>query len=139
VKGDANWINELSSVMDKYNNTVHSTIKMKPIEASKTENSAQIAKQFNDKRKFPPPKYKVGDYVRMPDKKHVFSKGYTTNWGYELFRIKEVLKTKPPTYIIKDEKDDTILGKHYEQELQKSKFNFISNRSVLQSMNILLK
>jgi len=33
-----NWINMLEKLMNKYNNTVHSTIKMTPVEASKPEN-----------------------------------------------------------------------------------------------------
>ena len=35
LKGNSNWINELSSVTNEYNKTFHHSIKMTPIEASK--------------------------------------------------------------------------------------------------------
>ena len=38
------------------------------------------------------PKLKVGDYVRKADKRNIFSKGYTSNWKRELFKVNEVLK-----------------------------------------------
>ena len=34
-KGNANWISELPSVIKQYNNTIHHSIKMTPIQASK--------------------------------------------------------------------------------------------------------
>ena len=46
------------------------------------------------------PKLKVGDYVRNADKRYIFSKGYTSNWNRELFKVNKVLKTQPPTYKI---------------------------------------
>ena len=44
------------------------------------------------------PKLKVADYVRNADKRNIFSKGYTSNWNRELFKVNEVLNTQPPTY-----------------------------------------
>ena len=35
LKGNSNWIDELSFVTKKYNETIHHSIKMTPIEASK--------------------------------------------------------------------------------------------------------
>ena len=37
---------------------------------------------LNDKIKLPkfPPKFQVGDFVRVPDKRSVYGKDYTTNW-----------------------------------------------------------
>ena len=31
------------------------------------------------------PKFQVGDFVRVPEKRNIYSKGYTTNWNRELF------------------------------------------------------
>ena len=51
------------------------------------------------------PKFKNGDYVRNEDKRNIFSKGYTSNWNRELFKINEILK-QPPTYKIEDMNGD---------------------------------
>ena len=48
----------LDDIVNKYNNTVHKTIKMKPIDV--TDNSyAEYNEDFNKKD----PKFKVGDHV----------------------------------------------------------------------------
>ena len=78
----------------------------------------------------------VGDYVRVPDKRNIVSKGYTTNWNREHFRINKINNTTPVTYIFSDENGEIIEGKYYEQELLKSVFDFNSNDKVLESMNI---
>ena len=70
------------------------------------------------------PKFQVGDYVRVPDKRNIYSKGYTTNWNRELFKIHEINNTNPVTYGLVDENNEQIEGKYYEQELLGSVFNF---------------
>ncbi|MEM1283609.1 MAG: DDE-type integrase/transposase/recombinase [Chlamydiota bacterium] len=136
IEGKANWIGKLETVLEKYNNRKHGSIKMTPVEASKKENEDAVYAQMVDKRKFRKPRYEVGDLVRIPDKRTIFSKGDTTNWSYELFRIHQVLDEKPPEYLIEDEKKEKILGIHYEQEILKSNFTFQSNRQVLKSLEI---
>ena len=42
LKGNSNWINELSSVTNEYNKTFHHSIKMTPIEASKKINEDEV-------------------------------------------------------------------------------------------------
>ena len=81
-------------------------------------------------------KYKIGQYVRVPDKRNVFSKSYTTNWSRELFKIKNINNTHPVTYTIEDQSGEKIEGKYYEQELLKSEFNFETNKKTLLTMNI---
>ena len=85
------------------------------------------------------PKFKVGDYVRKADKRNIFSKGYTSNWNRELFKVNEALETHPPTYKIEDINGEIIEGKYYEQELLKSEFHFESNNKVLESLSIDLR
>ena len=41
-KGNADWLSDLSSVMNKYNNTIHSLIKMTPNQASKKSNEKLV-------------------------------------------------------------------------------------------------
>lgn len=115
------YIDVLDEMVKNYNETVHSSIKMTPIEASKKENenrtwynlySTPIAGQE--------PKYSVGDKVRITKKKGIFEKGYTPRWTEEIFVIDKIQYTNPPTYKLKDWNDENIRGSFYEPELQKT-------------------
>ena len=68
-----------------------------------------------------PPKFKIGDRVRISTKKDIFDKGYTPNWKDEIFIISKIKPTIPTTYIIRDERGEELGGTFYEPELQKSK------------------
>ena len=46
LKRNANWIDELSSVTKKCNDTIHHSIKMTPIDASKKKNEDIVFFQF---------------------------------------------------------------------------------------------
>ena len=114
----------LNSLVEDYNNTVHSSIKMTPVDASKKENESTVynnlyPEEEEDAKK---PKFKVGDRVRISKKKDTFEKGYTTRWRREIFVIKEVLDTDPVTYKIEDLNNEEITGSFYEQELQLTEF-----------------
>ena len=65
----------LDDIVDKYNNTVHRTIKMKPIEVT----SDYYAEYNEDPSNKKDPKFKVGDNVRISKYKNIFAKGYTPN------------------------------------------------------------
>ena len=67
------------------NNTVHKTIKMKPIDVT-GDSYAEYNEDFNKKD----PKFKVGDHVRISKYKNIFAKGYTRNWSEEVLVIKNV-------------------------------------------------
>ena len=135
INGDGNWVNILNDAVITYNNNIHSTINMTPVDASNNPDKVKYTFNFKNIK----PKFKVGDYVRNADKRNIFSKGYTSNWNRELFKFNEVLKTQPPTYKIEDINGEIIEGKYYEQELLKSEFDFESNNKVLESLNIDLR
>ena len=80
-------------------------------------------------------KFQVGDFVRVPDKRNLYSKGYTTNWNRDLFEIHRVNKTNPVTYGSVDDNNEQKEEKHYEQELLGSVFNFKSNDKTLEGTN----
>ena len=42
-------------------------------------------KNYNVKQAVKKPKFKAGDKVRVSKFKHVFEKGYTSNWTTEIF------------------------------------------------------
>ena len=65
------------------------------------------------------PKFKLGDSVRISKQDIPFRKGYKSQFTNEIFKIIKVLSSNPPTYNIKGQDGDVILGKFYEQELTK--------------------
>ena len=64
----------LDDIVNKYNNTKHSTIKMKPIDV-KDNNKRVYIDEHNEKDN----RFKVGDRVRISKFKNIFAKGYTPN------------------------------------------------------------
>ena len=118
------WDN-LDELVDDYNNTIHSSVKMAPTEASKKENEEKFfAHLYGDLIYLKPkkPKFSIGDKVRISKyKRRVFDKGYTPNWTEEVFVVDKILLTKPVTYKIVDLLGEEIKGSFYEKEPQKAK------------------
>ena len=109
------YIDKLDDIVHKYNNTYHSTIKIKPVDV-KSNTHIDPSKEINNKN----PKFKIGDTVRISKYKNIFGKGYTPNWSEEIFVIKKVKNTVPWTYVINDLNGEEIVGTFYENELQKT-------------------
>ena len=109
------YIDKLDEIVNKYNNTYHRTIKMKPIDV-KDNTYINIGKEVNDKDH----KFEVGDHVRISKYKNIFANGYTPNWSEEIFVIQEVKNTAPWTYVINDLNGEEIIRTFYEKELQKT-------------------
>ena len=65
------YIDKLDDTEYEYNNTYHTTIKMKPIDV-KDNTHINADKEINNKD----PKFKVGDHVRISKYKNIFAKGY---------------------------------------------------------------
>ena len=83
------YFDVLDDIVNKYNNTNHKTIKIKPADVN--DNSfAEYNEESNEKD----PKFKVGDHVRISK----FQKGYTPNWSEEIFIVKKIKSTAPWTY-----------------------------------------
>ena len=98
LNGDANWINIIPTIINKYNNKIHSTIKLTPIQASLKENKEYVYQNLLDIRKKIKHKYEINDLVRTADLKKTFSKGDTTNWSYKLCKISKVNNDTIPSY-----------------------------------------
>ena len=116
------YIDKLDYIVDEYNNTYHSTIKMKPIDV-KDNAHINADKEINNKN----PKFKVGDHVRISKYKKVFIKGYMPNWSEEVFVIKKVKNTVPWTYVINDLNGEEITRTFYEKRITKDKSRRIQN------------
>ena len=106
----------LDDVVNEYNNTKHSTIKMKLIDV-KDNNKRVYIEEHNEKDS----KFKVGDRVRISRYKNIFAKGYSPNWSKEIFIANKVNDTEPYTYNLKDLNDEEIKASFYDKELQKTK------------------
>ena len=76
---NADWISELPSVFKKNSNTIHSSTKMTPLQASKKSNEKAVFDNLRDDRQKQRPKFKLGDLIRNADIKRVFSKGDSAN------------------------------------------------------------
>ena len=109
------YFDVLDDIVKKYNNTVHSSIKMKPKDV-KDDSFAEYFEESNKKD----PKFKVGDNVRISKYKNIFAKGYTPNWSEEVFVVNKIQNTVPWTYLINDLNGEEIKGSFYEKELQKT-------------------
>ena len=66
----------IDKLVNKYNNTYDSTIKMKSVDV-KLNTYIDSSKDINDGN----PKIKIGDNVRISIFNNFFAKGYTTNWS----------------------------------------------------------
>ena len=71
----------LDDIVNEYNNTKHSTIKMKPIDVKDNKRVYIDEHNENDSR------FKVGDRFRISKFKNIFAKGYTPNWSREIFIV----------------------------------------------------
>ena len=65
------YINKLDDLVNKYNNTYHSTIKIKPVDVK-----SSMFIDFDKKNNMEDPKFKVVDHVRISKYKSIFIKGY---------------------------------------------------------------
>ena len=63
------YFNILDSIGDKFNNTYHSSIKMKPKDVT-NDCSAKYNEESNKKD----PKFKIADHVRILNYKNIFAK-----------------------------------------------------------------
>ena len=61
------YFDVLDNIANKYNNAVHRTIKMKPIDVA--DDSFAEYNEYSNKKC---PKFKVGDYVRISKYKSIF-------------------------------------------------------------------
>lgn len=117
------YIDVLQDVIKAYNNTIHSSIRMKP--ASVSLYNAQEARRNIEKTRKPhrgflakKAKFRVGQYVRISREKGVFEKGYTYNWSEEIFRVTKVSRPQGIfTYKLEDLNGEEIDSFFYTEEL----------------------
>ena len=76
------YVDLLDLLVDHYNNTIHSSIRMTPKEANSKKNKNKVwinlYPEFGGKNLST--KFSIGDNVRITKKKKTFDKGYTQRW-----------------------------------------------------------
>lgn len=118
TRGNYKWIDILPNIIKLYNNKVHRTTGMRPVDV-KYSTKLRV---YNHPKIALKAKFRVGDVVRISKYKSVFEKGYTANYSTELFKVTKVNITNPITYKIRDVFNRRIKGCFYEYELQKTKY-----------------
>ena len=68
------YIDKLDDIVNKYNNTYHVTIKMKPVDVN-----PNIYIDFNKENNNRGQKFKVGLNVKISEYQNIFAKGYVPN------------------------------------------------------------
>ena len=130
-QGDAKWIDILPTITIQYNNRIHSSTKLTPIQASLRKNEGNVYKNLLDKRKKVKPKFQINDLVRTADLKKTFSKGDTTNWSYKLYKITEIINDTKPAYKINNLKE-----RYNDSLLKKTELTMKENNSVMKKLKI---
>ena len=88
------YIDKLDDIINKYNNTYHSPIKMKYVNV-KSNTYINSSKEINNKN----PKFKNDDNVGISKYRTFFTKGYPPNPSEEVSVIKKVKNTVPWTML----------------------------------------
>ena len=91
-------------IVNKCNNTVHRTTKMKPINVT-----SDFYAEYKENSNVTKLKFKVGDHARISKCKSIFPKRYTKNWSKEYFFVSKIKDTVPWTYVINDLNGGKIL------------------------------
>ena len=91
------YIDKLDDTLNRYNNTYHSAIKMKPVDVD-----PDMHVEYNKENNKEGSKFKVGDHARISEYKNIFAKDFVPNWSEEIFVIKRVKNTVPWRYAISD-------------------------------------
>lgn len=125
LQGSYKWTDLLPTLLEEYNErSVHRSIGMRPADVTE-DHTDFILRRLSQLVPTKKPKLKTGDYVRLSKVKSLFEKGYTPNWGTELFRVVTVQPTRPITYLLEDLKGNPVKGGFYSEELQKTRFKDI--------------
>ena len=128
---DANWIDVLPIITKQYNNRIHSSTKLTPIQASLKKNEGYVYKNLLDKRKKMKPKFQINDLVRTADLKKTFSKGDMTNWSYRLYKITEIINDSIPSYKI-----NNLPERYNESLLKKTNLTMKENNSSMKKLRL---
>lgn len=122
LQGSYNYVDYLRKIVQNYNNTWHRKIKMKPNDVNKKNEKLLLDTVYKLEKDEKKAKFEPNDIVRISKNKTLFEKGYTANWGTELFTVASRNdNTNPITYNLIDGEGQPIYGVFYSEELQKAR------------------
>lgn len=124
------YIDVLDNIVQSYNNSWHSAIKMTPSSVN-MHNAARARENLEHRYHIKHPhhhKYNVQDLVRVSRARTAFRKAYEGGWTLEIFRIIKVdTSRQPPVYTLEDLAGDKIDGFFYEQQLSRVRKDLTGN------------
>lgn len=120
LKGKFEWLSDMQKLVNLYNHTIHSTIKMRPVDVTERNEKRIMREIYPLTIRMREDKFNVGDKVRISKYKKIFDKSYHPNWSYEVYVVHKKLNTEPRTYILKDARDRVLDGCFYEWEMMKT-------------------
>ena len=119
---DFRYIDSLDDIVYSYNNTVHSTIKVKPSSITKDNYLEFYIKNYmpyvnkasQDRSK---PFFEPGSIVRISQARQAFPKSYEDQFSEAIFTVTDVLNTTPHRYKLVDALGDKVKGSFYKEQL----------------------
>ena len=76
------YIDVLNDIVNGYNDKVHKTIKVKPIDVT-----GDSYVEYNEDSNKKGPTFKINDHVRISKYKNIFAKRYVPNWSEEVLLL----------------------------------------------------
>ena len=131
-KENADWLSELPPVVEIYNKTIHSSVKMTPAQASRKANEEEVFSNLHYMRQKEQPKFRLSQLVRTSDIGRVFSKGDNTNYSYKLYTITEVIHDTIPSNRI-----NYLPERYNENLLLPTKLSLDENNQVMKELNLI--
>ena len=101
------YFDKFDSLVNKYNNTYHSKIKIKSVDIK-----SSTYFYFNKETNKEDPKFKVSDHLSISKYRNIFASVNVPNWSVEVFVIRNVKN-------ISNLKGEEIVEMFYEKEFQK--------------------
>ena len=114
------YVDVLQKLVDGYNNSYHSSIKMRPTDVR--ESDQPMIRQHLYAVKKPSLKnykYNIGDLVRISKARRTFKKGYLPGWTEQTYIIFNRKHFTQPAYYLRAYNGENLEGAFYEPELQK--------------------
>ena len=119
-KWSYSYIDKLPQFVKTINTRINRITKIAPAKVTKADVPRLLSLSINSSsQQVRPPRYKVGDFVRISKADIPFRKGYKQTFTNEVFEIFDIPTKAPPTYSLIDSRLEPLRGKFYELELSK--------------------
>ncbi len=133
ANGTRVWYNVIDDLITAYNSSKHSSIKMSPVEALKTDSKILFKNIYKvdsyEDIRAKDPKLNLGDKVRKAYKLSPFEKSYYPNWTDHVYTVnKTANEPEKPMYRVKNEE---VSERLYPEQLQKVKENLFRVEKIL--------